>query len=130
MSSLMVPSDPQKWHADLREKEPVVDLSTINNPEPGLYEHKTKVVFDEGPTLASIQQQRLANASTTKGFSQDRTMKFRAQIPALRVWEAENLLGYNLADKKDFRKYLILHPEYVVSPENTGHTGKIIIKGS
>lgn len=106
----------------------VADLSTVNNPEKGLFEHKTKFVFDEGPTLASIQEQRLANASSTKGFSQDRTMKFRAQIPALRVWEAENLLGYNLADKADFRKFLIRFPQYIVSPENTGHTGKIIIK--
>jgi hypothetical protein len=108
--------------------EPISNLSTVKELEPGLYEQKTNVIMNEGPTLDKINQLRLANSVTTKGFSDDRLMKFRAEIPSWRVWEAENLLGFNLSDKTDFRKYLILHPEYIVSPENTGHSGRIIIK--
>ena len=110
--------------------EPINNLSTVKELEPGLFEHKTRVIMDEGPTLDQINRIRVANATRQKGFSDERLMKFRAQIPAWRVWEAENVLGFNLSDKKDFRKYLILHPEYIVSKEDTGHTGRIIVKGS
>jgi hypothetical protein len=107
----------------------IQDNSTITPTGDGRYLHKTNLVMDEGPELAQVQNLRLANALRQKGFSDDRLMKFRAQIPAWRVWEAENVLGFDLADKNDFRRYCLLHPEFVISPEDTGHSGKIIVKG-
>jgi len=84
---------------------------------------------DEHPDLSYVHKLRVANAIRQHGFSDERLMKFRASIPTWRVWEAENVLGYDLTDKTDFRKYLILHPEFIISPEDTGHTGRIIVKG-
>jgi hypothetical protein len=105
------------------------DNSTIEHTGDGRFLQKMALVMDEGPELEQIHRLRMANALRQHGFSDNRTMKFNAQIPAWRVWEAENILGFNLADKKDFRKYLILHPEFIIAPVDTGRSGKIIVKG-
>lgn len=107
----------------------VKDESTVQPNGDGRYIHKTRFIVDEGVELDIINRRRMANSLRQKGFSDGRLMKFRAQIPSVKVWEAETILGYNLSDPKDFRKYLILHPEYIISPEDTGHTGHIIVKG-
>jgi hypothetical protein len=104
------------------------DNSTITPTGDGRFIQKTNLVMDEAPELNETYRLRMANSLRQHGFSDNRTMKFRAQIPAFRVWEAENVLGFNLSDPKDFRRYLILHPEYIISPEDTGHSGRIIIK--
>jgi hypothetical protein len=104
------------------------DLSSIEKTCDG-YLHKTEWRVDEGPILDMVHRMRMANAIRQKGFSDGRLMKFRARIPAWRVWEAENILGFNLSDRRDFQAYLCLHPEYIISPEDTGHSGKIIVKG-
>ena len=105
------------------------DLSTITPTGDGRWLQKTHVIVDEHPELDQTHKLRMANSLRQHGFSDGRLMKFRAQIPAWRVWEAENVLGYNLSDATDFRKYLILHPEFIISPEDTGHSGRIIVKG-
>jgi hypothetical protein len=79
------------------------DNSTIEHTGDGRFLQKMALVMDEGPELEQIHRLRMANALRQHGFSDNRTMKFNAQIPAWRVWEAENILGFNLADKKDFR---------------------------
>jgi hypothetical protein len=104
-----------------------MDYSTVEKTCDG-YLHKTNVVYDEAPTLEHIHKLRLANLAR-KGWSDQRLMRFRARIPAIAVWHAENVLGYNLNDRKDFQAYLMLHPEYIISPESTGADGKIIVKG-
>lgn len=105
------------------------DLSTITPTGDGRWNQTIHLVMDEGPELEYIHRLRLANQIRQKGFSDGRLMKFRAAIPPWRVWEAENILGYDLRESRDFRAYLVLHPEYIISPEDTGHTGKIIVKG-
>jgi hypothetical protein len=105
----------------------VIDLSTVEKTCDG-YLHTTKYQYDAAPTLDSIHKMRLANAIRHKGWSDNRLMRFRARIPAMAVWEAEHVLGYNLNDKRDFQAYLVLHPEYIVAPD-TGADGKIIVKG-
>jgi len=105
------------------------DLSSITPTGDGRYLQKTHVIVDEGPELEHIHKLRMANSLRQHGFSDGRTMKFHAQIPEWRIWEAENVLGYNLSDRTDYRKYLILHPEFIISPEDTGRSGKIIVKG-
>lgn len=106
------------------------DNSTITETGDGRYLQKSSFLFQEGPAIEHVANLRAANSLRQHGFSDDRLMKFNAAIPAWRVWEAEHVLGFNLADRKDFRKYLILHPEFLVSPVDTGRSGKIIVKGS
>ncbi len=105
------------------------DLSTITPTGDGRWLHNQHYRIDEGPEIDHVKKLRMANSLTQHGFSDDRTMKFNAAIPPWRVWEAEHVLGFNLSDRKDFRKYLILHPEYIVSEMDTGRSGKIIVKG-
>jgi len=109
-------------------EDAITDLSTIEQNCDG-YLHTTKFQYDAAPTLDEIHKMRLANAIRQKGWSDNRLMRFRARIPAVAVWEAEHVLGYNLNDRKDFQAYLVLHPEYIISPESTGSDGKIIVKG-
>lgn len=89
----------------------------------------TKLVIDTGPEIDYVRKIREANSVRQRGFSDQRNMKFRAHIPAELVWYYEQVLGWNLADKKDFRKFLDLYPEFIVAPEDTGRTGHIIVKG-
>lgn len=105
------------------------DLSTITPTGDGRWRHNQHYRIDEGPEIDHVANLRVANSLRQHGFSDDRTMKFNAAIPSWRVWEAEHVLGFNLSDRKDFRKYLILHPEFIVSPVDTGRSGKIIVKG-
>jgi hypothetical protein len=108
---------------------PITNLSTVEELAPGEFKHTTKFIYDEAPTLDHIQRLRLANEIRHKGWTDERKMRFRARIPAFRVWEAENVLGYNLNDRKDFERYCLLHPEFLVAPNDTGASGKIIVKG-
>lgn len=105
------------------------DNSTITPTGDGRYLHKLHQVYQEGPAIDHVRDLRAANSLRQHGFSDDRLMKFNAAIPAWRVWEAENVLGFNLSDRKDFRKYLILHPEFIISPVDSGRSGRIIVKG-
>jgi len=105
------------------------DLSTVTPTGDGRYIQKTHLIIDEGPELDYVHKLRIANSFRQNGFSDERLMRFRAAIPVERVWEAEHVLGFNLSDKKDFRKYLILHPEFIITPECTGRSPQIIVKG-
>ena len=107
----------------------VQDLSQVNVLAPGEYRHETKLIVDEGPAIDYVKSIREANMLRQKGFSDDRLMRFRAHIPPEIVWHYERNLGWNLADKKDFRRFLADHPEYMVAPEDTGRSGLIIVKG-
>jgi hypothetical protein len=107
----------------------ITNLSTVKELAPGEFEHTTRFIYDEAPTLEHVHRLRMANMAR-KGWTDERKMRFRARIPAFRVWEAENVLGYNLNERRDFEAYLMLHPEFIVSPDSTGADGRIIIKGS
>ena len=107
----------------------VKDLSSVEMLGPGEIKHETKYLIDTGPEIDHVRAIREANIFR-KGFSDDRTMKFRAQIPAEIVWYYEHVLGWDFRDKRDFRRFLADHPEYLVSPEDTGRSGHIIVKGS
>ena len=102
------------------------DNSTVEETDGG-YLHKTDLLVNEGPILNQVEEVRKLNDLGSLGFSDQRTMRFRAQIPEWRVWEAENVLGFDLTNKNDFRRYLMLHPEFIVAPD-TGRSGKIIIR--
>jgi hypothetical protein len=101
---------------------------------PGEIRHVMDIREDVGPAIDEVKSLRDANFFK-QGWTDQRTMKLNARIPASVVYQVEHLgcpccrgRKFDLSEKKDYREFLILHPEYVVAPVDTGRSGKIIIK--
>lgn len=115
------------------------NLSQIKELGVGEYEVKRNYVINEAPVLTHIQQLRENNAKVNKkGWSDERSIKFNAQIDPLKLWIVENMgckcdycrgRVWNLHDRKEYREFFVVaHPEYLIAPIDTGASGKIIIK--
>lgn len=98
------------------------------NPD-GSVLHKQLLVEDIGPVIEENYRLKMANMIRKRGWSDGRLMKLNARIPAIEVWKAEHQEGFNLSDPKDYHAYLMLHPEYLIAPIDTGASGKVIVKG-
>jgi hypothetical protein len=114
-----------------------MNLSNVIVRGPNEYEHTTRFMIDQVPALDRTHRLRMANMAK-KGWTDGREMKLNASIDAEVLWVAENIgcpcdycrgRIWNLYDKGEYRKYLVVHPEWLVAPIDTGRSGKIIIKG-
>lgn len=107
----------------------VQDLSTVEYLPGDGFKHDQKFICDIGPESAYVTLLRKNNELRQRGWSDQRLMKFNASIPAELVWYYENVLGWNLADRKDYQKFLERYPQFVISPVDSGRSGRIIVKG-
>jgi len=113
-----------------------MDLSEVKIHSPNEIEHTVRIVEDIGPVIDDNTNLRLANELRQRGWSDGRNMKLNARVPQSIVWACEFGNGcpchgrkFNLSDKREYRDFLLMHPEFVISPIDTGHKGNIIIKG-
>jgi hypothetical protein len=115
------------------------NLSQVKDLGGGEYEHKQHFVVNEGPVLAHIKALRDNNSKVNKkGWSDERSIKFNAQIDPMILWIVEHMgCGcdycrgriWNLNEVKEYREFFtVAHPEYLIAPIDTGASGKIIIK--
>ena len=114
-----------------------LNLSQVHVLGQGEIQHNMRFRINEGPALAHTQNVRLANSVNGKGWSGLREIKFNAQIHPLKLWIVENMgcpcdacrgRVWNLSDVKEYRNFFTIHPEYLVSPIDSGASGKIIVK--
>jgi hypothetical protein len=113
-----------------------MDLSTVKILAPGEIEHTTKIVEDLGPTIEANRNMRIANELRARGWTDGRNFKMNARIPTSIVWACEHGNGcpchnrkFNLSERSEYKDFLLMHPEYVIAPVDTGRAGNIIIKG-
>lgn len=110
------------------------NMSRVEVVDGTAFLHHMHILEDIKPELQEIKGFRDANFFR-QGWTDKREMKLNAKIPAIVVWQVENVgcpccrgRKYNLYDNKEYREFLAVHPEYVVAPIDTGRSGKIIIK--